>query len=390
MESRLPRPGLGGRGHEHGVQLRDQRRRSIVVHSTDVLTYTAPARRHSPGSTITPMPPRLVPRAPNWGSNIDADDEPSDDRDIDTKVERESWAAVRPTGSPPAVVQIVDGVRRVEENAIDDLDDGGIAYGLFGSYAVGAVRCEGREARILDGRGELIVGRRYLQTGGDPEGYDIASGATRLRFEAELRTDADTPTDLVRKLHELMTQEEVRLVDALSRDEDVLTITDGRLRRRPTGRRVAGYVKSVQDWYIGASERGLLADLVVGERTPLFLIAGGGEGGSRGQQDRYGWYLRIADMGPHFHHLAGIVRLEASGALPRAEASRLADECALALPRLASSPIRDPRAPQNLTPVGALEDALRHRLGDHVWVRRLIAAALNTGPLPLESQEGGR
>ena len=40
-------------------------------------------------------------------------------------------------------MQIVDGVRRVEAHAIDDLPDGDTAFGLFGSYAVGAVRCEG-------------------------------------------------------------------------------------------------------------------------------------------------------------------------------------------------------------------------------------------------------
>ena len=103
-----------------------------------------------------------------------------------------------------------------------------------------------------------------------------------------------------------------------------------------------------------------------------------------GAPDRYAWYLRIADLGPHVHALAGIVRLEAPAALPLGEAARLADQCGLALPRLASSPVRDPRAPQNLTPVGALESLLTRRLGEREWVRRLIASALRAAPEPLE------
>ena len=331
------------------------------------------------------MTPRLLPRSPDWGSNIDADDESSADSEsveIDTTVEG-TWRVVHPSGSAPSAVQIVDGVRRVEAHAIDDLDDGAIAYGLFGCYAVGAVRCEGSSAQVLDGEGELLIARRYLQTGGTPQGHDFASGMARLRFEPVLRPKANTPGDLLHDLQELMTDEEARLVDALSANEDALTITDGRLRRRPKGRRVAGYVKRVQDWYIGPAERALLSELAVGERTSLFRITGGGDGGGHGQQARYGWYLRIADMGAHYHHLAGIARLEAPDSLPVDVASRLADECALALPRLASSPVRDPRAPQNLTPVGALEDVLRRRLGEREWVRRLIVAGLRTDPIPV-------
>ena len=42
------------------------------------------------------------------------------------------------------------------------------------------------------------------------------------------------------------------------------------------------------------------------------------------------------------------------------------------LPRFASRPEHDPRAPQNLLPVGALETQLRHELGDARYIRRLI------------------
>ena len=337
---------------------------------------------------------RLLPWSPEYGSGIEADADPLDEGatpDIDIYAEKRPWEPVWPMGSPPRAVQIVDGVRRVEAHAIDDLGDGNIAFGVFGSYAAGAVRCEGSSARILDGERELVVGRRYLQSGGAPAGVNIATSTAHLSFEATVPRGATTPTKLVDALLQRMREEEARLADALSTDSGALTITDGPLRGHPSGGRVVGYVKRIQNWYLDPPQLALLSELAVGERTPLFRIAGGGEAGSRGQRDRYGWYMRIADMGAQFHHLACIVRLEAPGDLPPPDAARLADECALALPRLASSPIRDARAPQNLTPVGALEDTLRRRLGDREWVRRLIASALSTAPLPAkDGQEGDR
>ena len=75
--------------------------------------------------------------------------------------------------------------------------------------------------------------------------------------------------------------------------------------------------------------------------------------------------------------LHGVVRLEAPSG-PGLEAAReLADLSARELPRFASDPARDPRAPQNLLPIGALETRLKHRLGDHAVIRRAIEARLH-------------
>ena len=63
-------------------------------------------------------------------------------------------------------MQIVDGVRRVEAHALDDVAEGETASGLFGSYAVGAVRCDGARSWILDGD-ETLVAFRLLPA--DPE-----------------------------------------------------------------------------------------------------------------------------------------------------------------------------------------------------------------------------
>ena len=56
----------------------------------------------------------------------------------------------------------------------------------------------------------------------------------------------------------------------------------------------------------------------------------------------------------------------------RDEVTRVADLTASLLPRYAPKPHRDPRAPQNLLPVGQLERELRRRLGQREYVSRLI------------------
>jgi hypothetical protein len=54
----------------------------------------------------------------------------------------------------------------------------------------------------------------------------------------------------------------------------------------------------------------------------------------------------------------------------------MADLASATLPRFASMGHKDPRAPQNLVPIGGLEHRLRHLLGDRdLLYRGLIRAA---------------
>jgi hypothetical protein len=90
---------------------------------------------------------------------------------------------------------------------------------------------------------------------------------------------------------------------------------------------------------------------------------------------RTSWYLQL----PRTSGVpwSGVVRLECSADLPLPEVTRLGDLTASLLPPLASAPHKDPRAPQNLVPIGGLERELRHRLGDqHVLYRALRGAAM--------------
>jgi hypothetical protein len=61
--------------------------------------------------------------------------------------------------------------------------------------------------------------------------------------------------------------------------------------------------------------------------------------------------------------------------MDRVQAIRLADRVSASLPRFASDRHKDPRAPQNLYPIGGLERELRHRLGDREMAIRALRRA---------------
>ena len=332
---------------------------------------------------------RLVAWSPEQGSGSDAPLNASGDDGpfrIDISVEG-LWHPHRLSGDQASIVQIVDGVRRVEAHALSDTASGAMVPGLFGSYAVGAVRCEPGRATVLTDDDLLRVVRCYLQAGTTDEDLVITVGQAELCFRATAVLHVSKPSELVRELTNRMLAAEARLVNRLSADCGALTLVDGPLRAGTTGRRVAGYIKRTANWYLGPAEQAIFDDLGVGDRTPLFRLSVEGQA----KRDRFSWYVRIADLGPHLHPHASVMRLETWATLPVEQAARLADECARTLPHLAGSPIRDPRAPQNLTPVGGLEGWLRRLLGNRELLRRYIAVALAeraTQGAPLTTRKG--
>jgi hypothetical protein len=122
--------------------------------------------------------------------------------------------------------------------------------------------------------------------------------------------------------------------------------------------------------YLEGEPAALLPRLTPGQRTPLFALG-------RQVLDRFAWYQRLIVLREPWHELSGIVRCEVRMAVGIGRARELADRVALELPRFAGRPGIDPRAPQNLTPVGALEMELRRRLGHPELLRRALQSELH-------------
>jgi hypothetical protein len=279
---------------------------------------------------------------------------------VDTSVEvaEDAWAPRTPTCMPATgPVRFVDGVRRIEGLLWLTPPGERTRQALAASIGAGAVCCEGRSAVVESCEVQrLVVG---------PAG--ILRSVTTSAGEFVARAVADDDADTLRAgVQERLRRLERRLL-AGAADSDLL-IVDGPLDGSVAIDHAVGYVKTHHVAYLEDAVARTVADLAPGQRTPLFLATS--------SWTRFSWYLRLPGAGAAGHPWAGIVRCEASGDLPVADVVTLADRTTATLPRFASEPHKDRRAPQNLYPIGGLERQLTHRLGDPAHVLRALRAAI--------------
>lgn len=310
---------------------------------------------------------RADPWSPDYGGDVEATMAAGEGTEIqvDPTIETADWSRpIVPPPTPPGPLVFVDGVRRVEMRVLAD-EGGRRAWGLAGSYAVGAVRSDGRATFE-----EAIVGR-ILAIGGAIESPDLVvqvGAAGRIAFRA-IAVPGDDPEAPLQVLQNEMREAEGRLAAELV--PSGLVLADGPLHY-PHGPEAAvvGLAKRMVMTYLDAEPAALLPRLAPGERSPLFALG-------RQILDRFAWYQRLIELRDPWHDLSGLVRCEVRMALGIARARELADRVAVELPRFAGRPGIDPRAPQNLTPVGALETELRRRLGNPELLRRAIQSELH-------------
>lgn len=286
--------------------------------------------------------------------------------DVDTTVEANSWTTIPPGDDcRPSKLAFIDGVRRIDARIVGEKPNGQIVYGMFGSIAVGTVLVDENKARI-----DRVVLRRYLVLGNnwsaDPEAFQI--GNALVTFEPYSAADSG-PTGPMLALQNQMRTEEALLAESIE-STAARVFADGPLTYFSGLRQgTIGIIKRLYQPYIASSQFALLAQLQPGDRTPIFAILDG-------KYDRYAWYLRLARGRALDYGAAGIVRLEVRTGIGIEEAIKSANMSAACLPAFASDPARDPRSPQNLLPVGALELELRRRLGDTLAIRRGIEKRL--------------
>jgi hypothetical protein len=300
---------------------------------------------------------------PGYGASFDGGDGPSGHSsaqlDPDVEVPANAWQPLLPDPAmrAPATVLLVDGVRRIDAGVWVTGDDGVPHRGLAASYAAGVVRCD-----LSRGAAEVAGARvrRGLFTS-SPDALDVTAGAIRYTAHQMRRDDQATLTGGVQAQLAALEAD----VSGETRAEDDLLVVDGPLRGRQHLPRALGYVKTHRVEYLPNALTAVVTALRAGQRTPVFHVGT--------SWHRYAWYLRLpCPPGPPW---AGIVRLECSAELPVANAVALADRSAVTLPRFASSPYKDPRAPQNLVPIAGLERRLRAMLGDARLLYRTLTVA---------------
>lgn len=281
--------------------------------------------------------------------------------DVDCDVEPGPWEPRQGEDDGVERVCFVDGVRRIDARLAIAGGPGMPVPGIAGSHAVGAVIWDriARRSHIDHVRTRRLAvfssGMEALVPGVPPVAFDVES------------EPSDDPDRLIARFHGSMRRAEAELIGDLA-DDGMFVVGDGPVNdtRR---REVVGYVKTHRVAYLPPDRAEIVARLEPGLRTPLFVLGAGGTFA------RWSWYQRLP-LPQARHAWSGVVRCEAPGSLPIADAMRLADRSAALLPLVAAPVHTDPRAPQNLVPIGALERHLRHALGDQRLVYRALLHAV--------------
>jgi hypothetical protein len=305
----------------------------------------------------------VQPWAPEYGSSATIELEEQLQVDPDVEVKASEWRALQVSAEPAPEVLFVDGVRRIDANLWVEGTERVPTLALAASYAAGAVLANHRATIVAE-----EVRRGVFSSATTAESI-VTRHAT---YEVHL-TSGVTSEELWLGLQNQMAVLEGQM--AVQFADVPLLIVDGPLSHHRTLSEAVGYIKTQHVHYLPPNLRSVLLQLRPGDRTPLFLVATGSR-----QWHRLSWYLRLpmAGGGP----MDGIVRAEVNADRDISSARRRADLMAATVCRYASEGHKDPRAPQNLYPVGGLERRLRRLLGDPELLYRSLrqAAAMVTVP----------
>lgn len=279
--------------------------------------------------------------------------------DVGVEIPGQEWAPIEPDSDveQPSSVLFVDGVRRIDARIWITDDDGQVYPGVCATVAAGAVRCRPASATLA-----VATVERALYSAAPNAGSVVTRHGTYALHPILVTAETDVNQAMNLAVHSHMTAMETSL--QIPAEPGEMIVFDGPLRGREAAVAV-GYIKTQHVQYLPDEQQRVVSKLNAGQRTPIFGISG--------QFSRWSWYLRLP--GPASHPLSGIVRIELAGLGGAEDAASRADQISAALPRYASTPHKDTRAPQNLHPIAGLERELRRRLGDPQLLERALRIA---------------
>jgi hypothetical protein len=289
------------------------------------------------------------PWDPSYGGSVETELDPSEVV-VNAEVESaaDAWGPIETAAAPAPEVLFVDGVRRIDARVWITDDDGVSEPGVCASYAAGVVRA-GERAEVVQTavRRGVFSASRAMRA--------ITTAYAGVVYTPHAAADG-TPESLWIAIQEQMAVVEIEMAGAARTDvdPDALVLLDGPVTNRTHIDGAVGVIKTHATAYLPRELHLMVGDLPERCRTPVFTIGGRGS--------RHSWYVRLPG-GPDAPW-AGVVRCECAASASPAEAIALAETVTATMPRYASQPHKEARAPQNLYPVGGLERELRRRLGD--------------------------
>jgi uncharacterized protein len=319
---------------------------------------------------------RLDPWATEYNTAYYADEVAQATPDhIDPYVETQDWKAITPLPNDLTWEKLlfIDGSRRIEARLLLEDDQEHLAFGAMGTYAVGVVNCcpkQSRQASIYETHVKRICA---LSSGHTMDNFFIAPLGKQLGvLEYEVVSSNYREAEaVVMKLQEVMLEEESRIASCLAQEENTLIICDGQRPHLSKDANVIGYLKTIHDTRLSREHLAIVRLLEQGQRSPIYQI-------NVKDSFYFEWFLRLRDPRPWFYSLAGMVRIQAYGTV-LCEVLELANWTCHTLPKFASKQHQDPRAPQQLLPIRALESELKRRMGNPQIIRRRITEHLSHG-----------
>ncbi|NPB05560.1 MAG: hypothetical protein GXO08_04175 [Aquificae bacterium] len=288
------------------------------------------------------------------------------------------WKPLEVKTRLPERILFVDGVRRTEFRST--IFSGGryAGEGIFISVGAGVLevdlsgqrpeyrllRSEVRRFFIYHSEGPLSV----------PERWAVEVGERVLTF----RSVFSPLPDLGKTANYLMKR--LELEGARGFFGSPLLLLDGTVKTSRFYPGVAYLVKEQKNFYLEGLEE-VLFDLKRGQRTPLFLFEEKTTAFRNGRfvetsVRKLACYVRLTDGWGD--PTAGLARVELPYTEDRETAVKTAEAAAAAALAFANDPLRDRRAPQNLTTVSYLERRLRRLLGEYGLVRRAVLRLLSS------------
>ena len=297
--------------------------------------------------------------SPEYGAPLDAAELAPAEGSVDDTVETEDWRPRDGIDDGCERIAFVDGVRRIDARLTVDDPVAGPVPGICGTVAIGAVLWDRRAVRSEVASEH--VQRWAVLAGGREELFPVVDLTPPFETMTIASRDGDA---LVHALQSRMRAAEASLATSLADDRCVFA--DGPLNELGP-HEVVGVVKSHRVTYLEPARNRVIAALGPGPA-----------------------HTAVRDQGLREVLLVRAPRLDRRRPrLERARAVRGVGAPAVRnghddrrprgglLPLVASQAHLDPRAPQNLVPIGALERLLRHRMGDPGLVYRALRAAVS-------------
>ena len=292
---------------------------------------------------------------------------------IDPYVETEVWKPITPQPSVLSWERLffIDGSRRVEARLLLEDDQEQIAFGAMGTYAVGVVDCcpkQSRQATVF----ETHIQRLCALSGGHhmDDFVIVSRGKESGHLEYQVVVCNQREADaVVMELQSEMLKQESHVASRLAQHNQSLIICDGQRPHLNHDSNVIGYLKTIHDTRLSREHLGVVRQLEQGQRSPIYQI-------KIKDFAYFEWFLRLRDPRPWFYSLAGMVRIQAYGEHIN-DLTELANWTCINLPKFASKQHQDPRAPQQLLPIRALEQELKRQMGNPQIIRRRITHYLS-------------